>query len=383
MAGGDLSVLDVQLMRAALKAGASGRPSPSPHVGAVLAQGSEVVGVGHHERADMVHAEVAALRAAGKRARGATLYTTFEPCDDPGSTGACTQLLLAAGVARVVIGARNPALPVPGAVERLRAAGLEVVLGVQEHAARRLVADHLKHHLRGLPFVQLKGAVTLDGRIATRTGDSRWITGPEARTEAHRLRKASDAVLVGVGTVLADDPELTVRHIRGRDPLRVVLDSALRTPLSAKLVQHRSTAATLILHGPDAPAEKRAALSALPGVELVEVPRAAGGGLDLDAALREIAGRDCVRLLVEGGAQLHGALVDGGFVDCVAVFVAPVLLGDADAVPLARGRGVDSITNALRLTDVSIKRLGDDVLITGDVPRPSPWDDEPRRAQRA
>jgi diaminohydroxyphosphoribosylaminopyrimidine deaminase/5-amino-6-(5-phosphoribosylamino)uracil reductase len=383
MAGRDVSVLDVQLMRAALKAGARGRPSPNPHVGAVIARGSEIVGEGLHERAGKAHAEIVALRQAGARARGATLYVTLEPCNHEGRTGPCTEALIAAGVARVVIGARDPAPHVPGAVDRLRAAGIEVVCGVQEHDAQRLVADFAKHITTGLPFVQLKAAVTLDGRIATRTGDSRWITGPEARSQAHRLRKQNDAVLVGVGTVLADDPELTVRHVRGIDPLRVVLDSTLRTPLTAKLVRHSSAAPTLLLHGPGAPLEKRAALAALPGIDLAEVPRAAGGALDLDAALREIARRDCVRLLAEGGARLHGALLDGRFVDSVAVFVAPILLGDGDAVPLARGRGSDSITNALRLRDVTTQRFGDDVLIEGDVPGPSPWDGELRKPLRA
>jgi len=197
------------------------------------------------------------------------------------------------------------------------------------------------------------------------------------------MRNASDAVLVGIGTVLADDPELTVRHVRGRDPLRVVLDSALRTPLDAKLVRHRSAAPTLLLHAPDAPAANRAALSSLPGVELAEIPRGVGGALDIEAALRELARRDCVRVLVEGGARLHGALLDARLVDRVAVFVAPVLLGDGDAVPLARGRGIDAMADALRLRDVSITRLGDDVLFEGDAADAFLWDGAPRRPLRA
>ena len=207
--------------------------------------------------------------------------------------------------------------------------------------------------------------------------------GPEARKHAHKMRDASDAVLVGVGTVLVDDPELTVRHVRGQDPLRVVLDSQLRTPLSAKLVSHTSSASTLILHASDAPASRRAALERLPGLELVEVPRSVEGRLDLEAALAEIGRRDCVRLLVEGGARLHGALLDAALVDRVAVFVAPVLIGDGDAIPLARGRGVDTIADALRLRDVQIRRLGDDVLFEGDAPLPSPWDAPLGRPRRA
>jgi len=374
---------DVRFMKSALRAAARGRPSPNPHVGALVVAGGVVVGVGHHAKAGGPHAEVVALVAAGARARGATLYATLAPCNHLGRTGPCTEAILATRIARVVIGTRDPAPHTPGAVERLRAAGIEVVVGVEERAAQRLVADFAKQITTGLPFVMLKAAVTLDGRIATRSGDSRWITGPKARNHAHRMRDVSDAVLVGIGTVLADDPELTVRHVRGRDPLRVVLDSALRTPLDAKLIRHRSAAPTLLLHAPDAPAANRAALSAIPGVELAEIPRGVGGALDIEAALRELARRDCVRVLVEGGARLHGALLDARLVDRVAVFVAPVLLGDGDAVPLARGRGIDAMADALRLRDVSITRLGDDVLFEGDAADAFLWDGAPRRPLRA
>lgn len=374
---------DVRFMKSALRAAARGRPSPNPHVGALVVAGAEIVGTGHHAKAGGAHAEVAALRAAGERGRAATLYTTLEPCNHAGRTGPCTEAILAAGIARVVVGARDPAPHTPGAVERLRAAGIEVVVGVEERAAQRLVTDFAKQITTGLPFVTLKAAVTLDGRIATRSGDSRWITGPKSRKHAHALRAASDAVLVGIGTVLADDPELTVRHLRGRDPLRVVFDSALRTPLDAKLVAHRSTAPTLLLHAPDAPTANRAAFSALPGVQLAEIPRNAAGALDVEAALRELARRDCVRVLVEGGARLHGALLDARLVDRVAVFVAPVLLGDADAIPLARGRTIDAMADGLRLRDIVTTRFGDDVLFEGDTWDPALWDGTPRRPLRA
>ncbi len=374
---------DVRFMQRALRAAARGRPSPNPHVGAVIVAGGVVVGVGHHAKAGGPHAEIVALVDAGAHARGATLYVTLEPCNHLGRTAPCTEAILATGVARVVIGTRDPAPHAPGGLERLRDAGIELVVGVEERAARRLVSDFAKQITTGIPFVTIKAAVTLDGRIATRSGDSRWITGPEARKHAHRMRDASDAVLVGIGTVLADDPELTVRHVRGRDPLRVVLDSALRTPVTAKLVRHGSAAQTLIFHANDAPAERRAALAALPGVALVELARAPNGTLDLDAVLRELGRRDCVRVLVEGGARLHGALLDAGLVDRVAVFVAPVLLGDSEAVPLARGREIATIADALRLRDVEITRLGDDVLFEGDAAQSSLWDGVPRRPLRA
>jgi diaminohydroxyphosphoribosylaminopyrimidine deaminase/5-amino-6-(5-phosphoribosylamino)uracil reductase len=376
---------DARLMALALREAARGRPSPNPHVGAVVARGDEVVAVGHHERAGTPHAEVNALRAAGERARGATLYVTFEPCNHHGRTGPCTDAILAAGVGRVVIAARDPAPHVPGAAEKLRAAGVEVVIGVRAREGEALVADFVKQITTGVPFVHLKAAVTLDGRIATRTGDSRWITGARARREAHRLRDRADAVLVGIGTVLADDPALTVRHVRGRDPLRVVLDAALRIPVGARVLTASARAGCVVVHAPDAPAERREELARLPGVTLLEVPRAPGPGgpLDLRAALAALGRRDVVRVLCEGGARVHGSLLAEDLVDRVSVFVAPVLLGDAQARPLAEGREVGALADALRLRDVRVRRLGDDTLIEGDVPHPTPFGGPPRRPVRA
>jgi diaminohydroxyphosphoribosylaminopyrimidine deaminase/5-amino-6-(5-phosphoribosylamino)uracil reductase len=258
----------------------------------------------------------------------------------------------------------------------LRRHGIEVVSGVEQARARRMVADFEKFSLRGLPEVTLKAAVTLDGRSAARSGESKWITGEAARREAHRMRARADAVLVGVGTLLADDPELTVRAVRGRTPLRVVLDSELRTPLRAKLVQTARRHRSLLFHASAASEARRQKLTAA-GLELVEVKRARGGsGLDLEAVLRELARRDVVRLLVEGGAHVHGALLDAGLVDRVAVFLAPCLLVDAQALPLAAGQKSRRLDAALRIRDPELVRLGDDVLVrgalaTGEVPRRS------------
>lgn len=364
-ASGDV---DRRMMALALRLGRKGRPSPNPHVGAVVVRDGEVVGRGHHERAGLAHAEVVALREAGERARGATLYVTFEPCNHHGRTGPCTEAVIASEVGRVVIGCRDPAPHVPGAVERLRQAGIDVQVGLREDEAHRLIADFAKHIRTGLPWVTLKAAVTLDGRMATATGDSKWITGERARKEAHRLRDRSDAVLVGVGTVVADDPQLNVRHVRGTDPLRAVLDAHLRTPPDSRLIRHESSRPTVIFHGPGAPAQRRHALDR-PGVELVEVPEARPGRLDASAALRELGRRDVVRLLVEGGPTVHSALLEAGHADGVAVFVAPVVLGSASAPAFAAGVGVDRLADAWRIRAPRVQRLGTDVLIEGGFER--------------
>ena len=359
--------LDAELMTRALRAAKSGDPSPNPHVGAVVARGGKLISVGHHARCGGPHAEVVALRRAGKRARGATLYVTLEPCNHHGRTPPCTEAILAAGVARVVVGCADPAPHVPGAYARLRKQGVEVQHDVLEEQARRLIADFTKVRTRGLPWVTLKAAVTLDGRTAARSGESKWITGPASRKEAHRMRVQSDAVLVGVGTVLADDPELTVRAVRGRNPLRVVLDSQLRTPLDAKLVTSAREVPTLVLHAPDASAERATALRAQ-GVVTAEVEKAQGGrGVDVEAALRELARRNVVRVLVEGGAQVHAALLAAGLVDAAAVFVAPRILGDMQAIPLVASDVPRSLANAFVLAQPEVVRLGDDVLFRGDI----------------
>jgi diaminohydroxyphosphoribosylaminopyrimidine deaminase/5-amino-6-(5-phosphoribosylamino)uracil reductase len=360
------SETDERMMARALRAAALGHPSPNPHVGAVLVRNGEVISVGHHARCGLAHAEVVAIGRAGQRARGATLYVTFEPCNHYGRTGPCSDAIIRAGIRRVVIGCRDPAPHKPGAIKKLRAAGIEVVPGVLEKAAQRMVADFAKCRLQGLPLVTLKAAITLDGRIAGRTGESKWITGEEARREAHRLRAKSDAVMVGVGTVLADDPQLTVRAVRGRDPLRVVLDTHLRTPPGARVVRHGSRSPTLIFHAAGAdPARKRRLERE--GVELVAVGRSRSRGVSLRAVLRELVRRDVVRLLCEGGSRVHGSLLDSGLADRLALFVAPRILGDARALPLADGRGVARLADAWQVRDTGIRRLGDDILITGEM----------------
>lgn len=356
---------DETMMMRALAIARGGRPSPNPHVGAVLVRDGKILATGYHHRAGLAHAEVDALRKLGHSAPGATLYVTLEPCNHHGRTGPCSEALIKAGVARVVVGCEDRVPGHGGGAERLREAGVEVQMGVCRAEAEALVADFYRRTLEGLPFVTLKAALTLDGRMATRSSDSRWITGDEARKHAHRMRDRSDAILVGVGTVLADDPELTVRHVRGQHPIRVVLDTALRTPPQAKLL--RAEGKTWIFHAFDADPERAAALRERGALLLPAARR--GAQLDLEEVLRELARRQIVRLLVEGGPTVHGALLDAGLVNRVALFFAPRLLADPQALPLAFGRPKQRMTDALELENESLRHLGRDLLIEGDLRR--------------
>ncbi len=356
-------------MQLALEEAMRGRTSPNPRVGAVIVEDGKVIARGHHAAAGQAHAEVAAIRDAGRSVAGATLYVTLEPCDHHGRTGPCTEAIIDAQIARVVIGCRDPAPRGSSGAERLERAGIKVALGLLEDKAKALVADFAKHVNTGLPFVTLKAAITLDGKIASRTGESKWITGEAARMETHRMRADADAILVGIGTVLADDPRLTVRHVDGVDPVRVVLDADLRTPPDAAILDPKgeSSAPVWIFHAEDAEPSRKDALS-LPGVELIAVPRHARG-VDLGAVLKALGERDIVRLLVEGGARVHGSFVEAGLADRAAIFVAPRIMGDAEAISFAVGGVVDSVDGSARLVHTEIRKFGTDWLVLGDFGR--------------
>jgi diaminohydroxyphosphoribosylaminopyrimidine deaminase / 5-amino-6-(5-phosphoribosylamino)uracil reductase len=337
-----------------------GRTSPNPAVGAVLVKGGRVVARGHHAHAGGPHAEVVALRAAGARARGADLYTTLEPCDHFGRTPPCSVAVVEAGVRRVFVGSRDPNPLVNGrGVARLRRGGVTVVSGVLRDACDALNAHWFRFITEGRPYVTLKAAITLDGKLATRTGDARWVSGPEAREWVHRLRDRVDAVLVGSGTALADDPLLTTRLPRGgRDPIRVVLDSDLDLPARLRLFHPEGTTApTLVAHA------SRKARRFGDGVELLAC-RAGPAGVDLRDLLAKLAARGVTHILVEGGAAVHASFLAAGLVDRVAVFVAPKLVG-ADGISWVGGPGPVRMADALALEDVRVERVGVDVLVTG------------------
>ncbi len=346
-----------------------GRTSPNPMVGAVLVKDERVVGDGAHLRAGGPHAEAVALEMAGASARGATLYVTLEPCAHFGRTPPCADALVRAGVARVVAACSDPYREVAGrGLARLRAAGVAVRVGVREAEARGLNRAFLCAVTEGRPHVTLKAAMTLDGRIAAADGASRWITGEAARLEAHRLRFAADALLVGIGTVLADDPRLTVRHagLPPKEPLRVVADSRLRIPPEARIFRAGDPARVVVACVAPAPAGPAAALRAR-GARVLELP-GDGGRVDLRALLAALRALDVIAVLAEGGAELGGALAEASLVDRVAFFVAPRLLGGRDAPGALGGRG-RALKQSLALGDLVTRRLGDDLLIEADVVR--------------
>lgn len=350
-----------------------GRTRPNPPVGAVVVRNGVIVGEGFHPRAGEPHAEIFALRAAGPAAKGSDLYVTLEPCSHHGRTGPCAEAVVAAGIARVFIGIEDPNPLVSGrGIARLRQAGIQVESGILAADCRCLIAPFAKHVATGLPLVILKSALTLDGRSATATGDSRWITGEESRLLVHRLRDRNDAIMIGLGTVLRDDPQLTCRlpDGSGRDPLRVIVDSRLEIPESAAVLSGAAAAGTLVATTAAADGDKRQRMEKTGATVLV--CREREGRVDLADLLRQLGADGVQSILVEGGAVLNQALLDAGLVDRVMVFLAPMLLGGSDGKGMFQGSGVHKLAQAVRLGDVRVSRCGDDTLIEGEVQRCSP-----------
>lgn len=349
-----------------------GRTAPNPAVGAVIVADGKVVGRGYHPKAGEPHAEVFALREAGSKAQGADAYVTLEPCSHHGRTAPCCDALIAAGIRRIFLGICDPNPLVNGrGVKRLRAAGVEVVIGVLEAECRYLCAPFIKHVTTGHPLVILKSAITLDGKTATSSGSSQWITGSESRAHVHKVRDRVDAILVGIGTVQADNPRLTTRldGKPGRDPVRVVLDSNLSIEPSAALVQHNSAALTLIITTANADPQKRSRLEASPLVEVVSVAHDEAGHVDLKAVLEELGSRQIQSVLVEGGARINQAFLQQNLVDRVMFYIAPKLLGGADGYGIFSGTGPEWLDAAQKVNVVNVCRIGEDILIEGEVCR--------------
>lgn len=344
-----------------------GRTSPNPCVGAVVVKNNKLIATGFHQKAGTPHAEVHALRAAGAKAKGATIYVTLEPCNHTGRTPPCTQAILASGIKRVVVGMLDPnPLVAGGGCKTLEAQGVAVTQGVLAEECRSLNRPFIKHITTGLPWVIMKAGMSLDGRLALGTGQCGWITNEQSRRQVHGLRDRVDAILIGSGTALIDDPSLTTRlpsSRRGRDPLRVILDTALRLPTTAKMLKQESAAETWIFCGPDADA-KRAAALVKAGAVLKQVRLDGAGQLDLDAVLCELGRAQLTSVLVEGGSRVHGAFLRANLVDEVNIYVAPIFIG-GDGVPLIDTLGLQTIGDAPRFSTTRVRRLGSDLLIEG------------------
>ncbi len=364
-----MSVQTEQFMQRALDLARKGlgRTTPNPPVGAVLVRDGKIVGEGFHPAAGQPHAEVFALREAGDLAHGADLYVTLEPCCHHGRTGPCTEALINAGVTRVYIGTQDPNPMVAGkGIERLQQAGIDVICEVLTAECQRLIAPFAKSISKGLPYVIFKAAMTLDGKTATSAGDSQWISCAASREIVHQLRNQVDGLVVGSGTVIADDPRLTTRLKEGdgRDPVRIVLDGRLKTSPQATLYTQSSEAKTVLVTASD---HAEAALQHYRsvGAEIIQVPRNSDG-LDLTAAMIELGKMNLHSLLLEGGSILGGAMLRADLVDQVMIFVAPKMLG-GDGCGLLAGEGVASISDAWSLTNLRARQIDTDILIEGEV----------------
>ena len=344
----------------ALASKARGRTSPNPLVGAVMVKDGRIIAEGYHRKPSTPHAEALALLDAGEDARASTLYINLEPCcHTEKRTPPCTGAIIKAGIKRVVVAMEDPNPKVSGrGIQELEKAGIETILGVLEEKARRLNESYIKYITTKKPFVTLKVAMTLDGKIATPEGQSKWITGREARCLVHRLRSSTDAVLTAIGTVKADDPELTARIRGGRDPLRVIIDPHLRTPLNAKVL--RVPPETIIVAREKESSDKVTNLERT-GVKFIFFK----DKLDLFWLMERLGEMEITSVLVEGGSSLNAHALDEGIVDKVMFFIAPKIIGGRDSYPPVGGKTFKRLDDAYSLKDMKVRRLGDDLLVEG------------------
>ena len=356
---------DEQWMRRAIRLAekGKGRTSPNPMVGAILVKDNKVVGDGYHAKAGEAHAEIVALERAGEEGRGATLYLNLEPCAHYGKTPPCAPRVVQGGVKRVVIGMEDPNPLVKGkGIEVLKGAGLEVQVGMLEEECWKLNEAFCKYILQKVPFVILKAAATLDGKIATRSGDSKWISGEASRRLVHRLRNQVDGILVGIGTVLRDNPLLTSRIRGGRDPYRIVLDSRLRIPEEANVIG-MSPSKVIIAATESAPGERIEKLEKR-GVRVLTLD-SREGRVDLKSCLSKLGEMGITSLMVEGGSQVNGSFLDEGLIDKLILFLSPRVIGDEQAPGIFGGRGVSRLQEAVCVREIRVKKVGKDVIVEG------------------
>jgi diaminohydroxyphosphoribosylaminopyrimidine deaminase/5-amino-6-(5-phosphoribosylamino)uracil reductase len=359
---------DKNFMQMALDLAVKGQgyTSPNPLVGAVVVKDGKVVGSGYHQIVGGPHAEVNAIDAAGEFAKDATLYVTLEPCNHTGRTPPCTRKILSAGIRRVVVAIRDPNAAVAGGgIEFLEQQGLQVTTGVCEAQAAKQNEAFVKYARTGRPFVIVKCAATLDGRIATRTGDSKWVTGELARQFVHELRHAVDAIMVGIKTVQADNPSLTTRLAdrEGKDSVRIILDTHLSISPEASVLQQSSTSETILVVGKAVTKDKKTAIEQT-GARVLEA-ELKSGRIDIQLLMDQLGALDITSLLIEGGSQVLASAFGGSIVDKVFFFYAPKILGGDDGVPICSGEGAALMSQCVAVNDISVHQLGDDVLIEG------------------
>ncbi len=351
---------DPNLMARAVALARNARPSPNPRVGAVVAAKGQIIAEGFHLRPGTPHAEILAIAEAKKSARGADLYVTLEPCVHHGRTGPCVEQIVRSGIARVAIGVQDPDVRVNGrGIAFLRDAGLEVYVGLEEHRCQELLFGYAVQRRLGRPGVTLKAAVTLDGHLATKSGDSKWISSDASRALVHEMRADSDAVLVGIDTVLQDDPRLTVRDAPGASPLRVVLDSRLRCPTNAKIIQTAGDIPVILVHS-SGDRKSAANLQDLPGVETVYCDPASDGRVDVVRLMEILTQRGLLSVLVEGGAKVFGSFLRAKVADRLVLFVAPTILGAG--IPWVTMPTVSTISEGIRLHHPTLSQIGDDLV---------------------
>ena len=351
-------------MRRALELAARGRTSPNPMVGAVVVKQGKVVGEGYHSRAGYPHAEVEALRQAGNKARSADLYVNLEPCCHFGRTPPCTDAIIQAGIKRVFVGMKDPNKQVGGkGLRALKAQGIVIVSGILKKECMKLNESFVKVMQTGMPFVIMKTAMSLDGKIATRSGDARWISGELARKHVHKIRNYVDAILVGTETVLKDNPRLTCRLATGsvEHPIRIILDRRNRIPLTANVFKNSRSQPVIYVTGSDISPARQKALVA----RKVEILNGKFGknGFHIKPLLKELANRDMNSILVEGGAELNASVLKAGVVDRVVAFISPILIGGGKAPGFLGGQGVMKVNDAIKLKDIEVTKIGEDLMV--------------------
>lgn len=345
-----------------------GRTSPNPCVGAVIVKDDHIIGRGYHKKAGEPHAEINALQKAGRDVAGSTIYITLEPCNHTGRTPPCSHALFNAGVKRVVVGMQDPNPLVQGSgIRYLSERGIEVVSGVLAEECKEINRPFIKHITTAMPWVVMKAGVSLDGRITYRKGKSGWITGPESLVKVHRLRDQADVIMVGVDTVRIDDPSLTARlpGKKGKDPIRVIVDTNLRIPLTARVLHLESEAPTWIFCSEKADQGKRSDLAEM-GIVVYPVAKSDEQGLNLQSVMETLGSENITSVLVEGGARIHGSMLRHKLVDHVNLFFAPLFAGD-QGISVIEGIGVSNRKEAIRLERVRYKKFGDDMMVEGDV----------------